>query len=47
VPFSDVIFYATGKKVLAVDRADETDQRMLKQIGTAPGRDPEADECAR
>ena len=35
VPFSDVIFYATGKKVLAIDRASETDQRMLKQISSA------------
>jgi hypothetical protein len=35
VPFSDVILYATGKKVLAIDRADETDQRVLKQLGIA------------
>ena len=35
VPFSDVIFYATGKKVLPIDRADEPDQRVLKQVGTA------------
>ena len=35
VPFSDVIFYATGKKVLGIDGADETDQRMLKQIARA------------
>ena len=35
VPFSDVILYATGKKVLAIDRASETDQRLLKQLGTA------------
>lgn len=35
VPFSAVILYATGKKVLAVDRADATDQRVLKQVSAA------------
>ena len=33
MPLSDVVFYATGKKVLAIDRQDETDQRVLKQLG--------------
>ena len=32
VPFSDVIQYATGKKVLAIDRNDANDARVLKQI---------------
>ena len=31
----DVIFYATGKKVRPLDRDDETDQRVLAQIGEA------------
>ncbi len=31
--FNEVIFHATGKKVLAIDRGNETDQRVLKQIG--------------
>ena len=35
VPFADVVFYATGKKVLPIDRSDETDQRVLKQVSTA------------
>jgi hypothetical protein len=35
VPFADVIRYATGKQVLAIKRDDPTDQRVLKQIGTA------------
>jgi hypothetical protein len=32
IPFSEVIFDATGKKVLAVDKNNETDQRVIKQI---------------
>jgi hypothetical protein len=35
LPLSDVIFYATGKKVIAIDPHNETDQRVLKQIGAA------------
>jgi hypothetical protein len=30
--FSEVIFDATGKKVIAVDKANENDQRIIKQI---------------
>ncbi len=30
-----MIFAATGKKVLAIDREDATDQRVLKQLGAA------------
>ncbi|MEY2519887.1 MAG: hypothetical protein QOF24_1646 [Verrucomicrobiota bacterium] len=32
IPFSDVIFAATGKRVLAIDPKNETDQRVIKQI---------------
>ncbi len=32
MPLSEVIFAATGKKVLAIDRDDATDQRVLKQL---------------
>ncbi|CAN5117961.1 hypothetical protein BH20VER2_BH20VER2_16500 [soil metagenome] len=35
IPFADVIRYSTGKKVLPVNRDDETDARVLKQISTA------------
>ncbi len=35
LPFRDVIFHVTGKKVIAIDRANETDQRVLKTIGAA------------
>jgi hypothetical protein len=35
VPFSDVISYATGRKVIPIERADQTDARVLKEIGTA------------
>ena len=35
MPLSEVIFYATGKKVLAINRQDATDQRVLKQLGKA------------
>ena len=31
LPFGDVIFSATGKKVIAIDPKNETDQRVLKQ----------------
>jgi len=32
---SEVILYATGKKVIAIDRANEIDRRVLEHIGTA------------
>ena len=35
VPFADVVRYATGRKVLPINREDATDRRVLKQIGTA------------
>jgi hypothetical protein len=35
IAFSEVIFDATGKRVLAVDRNNEVDQRVIKQIATA------------
>ena len=35
VQFSDVIQYATGTKVLPMQRDDPTDQRVLAQIGAA------------
>src|SRR5436189_3126326 len=35
IPFSEVIFDATGKRVLAFDPKNETDGRVLKQISTA------------
>lgn len=35
LPLSEVIFYATGKKVTAINLQDETDQRVLKQLGEA------------
>lgn len=35
VAFSDVIFETTGKRVLAIDRNNEIDQRIIKQIATA------------
>ncbi|MBA3385835.1 MAG: hypothetical protein H0T95_04290 [Chthoniobacterales bacterium] len=35
LPWRDVIFYTTGKKVLAINPTDETDQRVLTQIGSA------------
>ncbi len=34
LPFREVIFHATGKKVLALEQENEIDQRVLKQIGT-------------
>jgi hypothetical protein len=35
MPFSDVIQHATGKKVLAIDRDDPDDARVLKHVGDA------------
>jgi hypothetical protein len=35
VPFSEVIFDTTGKRVLAVDRKNEGDQRVIKAISAA------------
>lgn len=35
IPFSEVIFDATGKKVLAPKRDDAEDQRVIKAIGAA------------
>ena len=35
LPFSEVIFDTTGKHVLAVDRKNEVDQRVIKQISAA------------
>ena len=35
IPFGDVIFDATGKKVIAVDPLSETDRRVIKQISAA------------
>src|SRR5436189_5888142 len=35
IAFSEVIFDATGKRVLAFDPQNETDQRVVKQIGAA------------
>lgn len=32
IPFSEVIFAATGKKVIAIDPKNEVDQRVIKQI---------------
>ena len=32
IPFSEVIFDATRKRVIAVDKESETDQRVIKQI---------------
>ncbi len=34
IPFSEVIFDATGKKVLATDPKNEADRRVIKQIAT-------------
>src|SRR5205823_8294718 len=35
VAFSEVIFDATGKRVLAVDKANDVDQRVIKGISAA------------
>jgi hypothetical protein len=32
LPFAEIIFDATGKKVIAIDPRNETDQRVVKQI---------------
>ena len=32
IPFSEVIFAATGKRVLAIDPKNESDRRLIKQI---------------
>ena len=32
IPFSKVIFDATGRKVIAIDKSKATDQRVIKQI---------------
>ena len=32
IPFGDVIFDATGRKVISIDSQNETDQRVIKQI---------------
>lgn len=34
IPLADVIFYATGKKVIALDPANEVDQRVLTLLRT-------------
>lgn len=34
IPFAEVIFDATGRKVIAVDPQNETDQRVVKQIAS-------------
>lgn len=34
IPFSKVIFDATGKKVIAIDPQNETDRRVIKEIST-------------
>jgi hypothetical protein len=34
IPFSEVIFDTTGKRVLPIDRKNEIDQRMINQIST-------------
>jgi hypothetical protein len=35
LPFGDVIFSATGRKVIAIDPQSEADQRVLKALGMA------------
>lgn len=35
IPFAEVIFDTTGKRVLPVNPKDEIDQRVIKQIGVA------------
>src|SRR5437762_9380420 len=35
IPFSEVIFDTTGKRVLTFNRQDETNQRVAKQISAA------------
>ncbi len=35
IPFSEIIFQTTGHKIIPLEAANETDQRVLKQIGGA------------
>jgi len=35
IPFSEIIFSATGKKLLAIDPQNEIDQRVLRQLSGA------------
>ncbi|MDP9004261.1 MAG: hypothetical protein M3N12_05665 [Verrucomicrobiota bacterium] len=35
IPFSEVIFDATGKRVLAIDPKNETDKRVITQVSAA------------
>jgi hypothetical protein len=35
IPFAEVIFDTTGKRLLSVNPKDEIDQRVIKQIGAA------------
>lgn len=35
IPFSEVIHDTTGKRVLAIDKTNEVDQRVIKAIGAA------------
>lgn len=35
LPFSEVVFSATGRKVIAIDPQNEADRRVLKEISTA------------
>ena len=32
IPFREIIFQATGKRVIAIDPTNETDQRVIKQV---------------
>ena len=34
MPLADVVFYATGKKIIALDPQNEADQRVLTLLGT-------------
>lgn len=38
IPFGEVIFDTTGKRVLPIDRKSETDQRVIKQISNVLDR---------
>src|SRR6476620_8902390 len=35
LPFSEIIFSATGRKVIPIDPQNEVDRRILKEISTA------------
>ncbi len=35
IPFGEVIFDATGKKVIPIDSKNETDRRVIKEIARA------------